>query len=262
VDPRSELSLLPPQWQSELSQARIEPVESGMGGASLFRIARDGAAPRYLKIAQNGVAPALRQEIERTRWLAQRGQRVPAILCTDDGLGHAAMLMEAVSGVPADVSPLPPLRLAEALARGLAALHALPAAQCPFDESLAVRFARAAAAIAAGEVEAGAFAPRNRGIAPEALLARLIAGPPPEDVVVVHGDATLSNVIVDGVGAIGFVDCGNAGRGDGYLDLGVLAADIEDHFGNEAATHFARAYGGQVWDEAKARFYSDLYELF
>jgi aminoglycoside 3'-phosphotransferase-2 len=262
VNPRSVLSLLLAEWQSELGRARIEPIESGLGGASLLRIARDGAPPRYLKIAQDDAAPALRQEIERTRWLARRGVRVPAILRTDDGPGHVAMLMEAVSGVSADASPLPPLQLAEALARGLAGLHALPAAECPFDESLAVRFARAAAAIAAGEVEAEAFALRNRGIAPEALLARLIAGQPPEDVVVVHGDATLSNIIVDGAGAIAFVDCGNAGRGDRYLDLGVLAADIEDHFGKEAAAHFAQAYGRPAWDDAKARYFSDLYELF
>jgi aminoglycoside 3'-phosphotransferase-2 len=262
VNPRSELSLLPRDWQSDLSRARIEPVESGLGGASLFRIARDGAPPRYLKIAQDNAAPALRQEIERTAWLAHRDVRVPAILRTDDGPGHVAMLMEAMPGVAADASPLPPLQLAEALARGLAGLHALRAAECPFDESLAVRFARAAAAIAAGELEAEAFAPRNRGIAPEALLARLMAQRPLEDVVVVHGDATLSNIILDGAGGIGFVDCGNAGRGDRYLDLGVLAADIEDHFGKEAAAHFAQAYGRPAWDDVKARYFSDLYELF
>jgi aminoglycoside 3'-phosphotransferase II len=262
VNRRSVLSLVPPDWQSELARARIEPVEGGLGGASLFRIARNGAAPRYLKIGRDEVAPALRQEIERTAWLAQRGLRVPAILRTDDGPGHVAMLMGAMPGVAADAGPLPPLQLAEALARGLTVLHALPAAECPFDESLAVRFARAAAAIAAGEVRSEAFEPCNRGIAPEALLARLIAEQRPEDVVVVHGDATLSNIIVDGAGGIGFVDCGNAGRGDRYLDLGVLAADIDDRFGEEASAHFARAYGGQTWDEAKARFYSDLYELF
>jgi aminoglycoside 3'-phosphotransferase II len=262
VNPRSELSLLPPDWQSDLSRARIELVESGLGGARLFLIVRDGAPLRYLKIARDSVAPALRQEIERTAWLAQRGLRVPTILRTNDGPGHVAMLMEAVPGVAADASPLPPLKLAEALARGLAGLHALPAADCPFDESLAVRLARAAAAIAAGEVEAEAFAPRNRGVAPEALLARLIAEQASEDLVLVHGDATLSNIVVDGAGGIGFVDCGNAGRGDRYLDLGVLAADIDDHFGEEAAAHFARVYGRQPWDGAKARYYSDLYELF
>jgi aminoglycoside 3'-phosphotransferase-2 len=262
VKPGSELSLLPPDWQSELARVRIEAVEGGLGGASLFRIARDGAAPHYLKIARDSAAPALRQEIERTTWLAHRGIRVPAILRTNDGPRHVAMLMEAMPGVAADAGPLPPLQLVEALARGLAGLHAHPAADCPFDESLAVRFARAAAAIAAGEVEAEAFAPRNRGIAPEALLARLIAEQPPEDIVLVHGDATLSNIIVDGAGGIGFIDCSNAGRGDRYLDLGVLAEDIDDHFGEEAAAHFARVYGRQPWDGAKARFYSDLYELF
>jgi aminoglycoside 3'-phosphotransferase-2 len=78
---------------------------------------------------------------------------------------------------------------------------------------------------------------------------------------VVHGDATLSNIIVDANNAVGFVDCGNVGRGDRYQDLAVLAAEIGEHFGAEAAAKFARSYGGE-WNRAKARYYSDLYELF
>jgi aminoglycoside 3'-phosphotransferase-2 len=261
VNPRSALSLLPPDWQSELSRARIEPVEEGMSGATLFRIADRQAPLRYLKIGQGRSAPALRQEIERSQWLARRGVRVPALLRVDDRPEQVALLMEAVRGMSADASPLPAPPLVEALARGLAALHALPPADCPYDESLAVRLARAAAVVAAGEVHADAFEPRNRGIAPEALLAGLVADQPAEDIVVVHGDATLSNIIVDG-DEIGFVDCGNTGRGDRYLDLAVLAADIEDHHGPQAAARFAQAYGQRAWDNKKARFYSDLYELF
>jgi aminoglycoside 3'-phosphotransferase-2 len=262
VNALSVLSLLPPDWQSEWARGSIEPVESGLGGASLFRITRDGALPHYLKIAEDIAGWTLREEIDRTRWLARRGVRVPLILRSDDAPGHVAMLMEAVPGMPADANPLPPLDLADVLARGLSRLHVLPVAECPFDESLPVRFARAAAAIAAGEVKTEAFAPRNRGLAPEALLARLMAEHRPEDIVVVHGDATLSNILVDSAGVVGFVDCGNAGRGDRYLDLGVLAADIEDHFGQEAAARFARAYGPPAWDDTKARYYADLYELF
>jgi aminoglycoside 3'-phosphotransferase-2 len=261
VNARSELSPLPPDWQSELSRAQIEPVEEGLSGATLFRIANDRAPLRYLKIGRGNSAAGLRQEIERTHWLARRGVRVPAILRIDDRPDQVASLMEAVPGVSADASPLPALRLVGALAHALAALHALPLADCPFDESLAVRLARAAAAIAAGEVHADAFEPRNRGIAPEALLAGLVADQPAEDIVVVHGDATLSNIIVDG-DEIAFVDCGNAGCGDRYLDLAVLAADIEDHYGLHAAARFVEAYGQRAWDDRKARFYMDLYELF
>jgi aminoglycoside phosphotransferase len=93
------------------------------------------------------------------------------------------------------------------------------------------------------------------------LLARLIAQQPAEDIAIVHGDATLSNLIVDAGGNVGFIDCGNAGRGDRYLDLGVLAAEINGHYGDDAAVQFMRRYGG-AWDANKARFYADLYEFF
>ena len=113
-----------------------------------------------------------------------------------------------------------------------------------------------------GEVDPDTFASRNVGTAPQVLLARLSANPPDQDLVVVHGDATLTNLIVDAQGDVGFVDCGSAGCGDRYIDLAVLADQIEEYHGTEAAAHFVRAYGLRSWDSAKALYFSDLYELF
>jgi aminoglycoside phosphotransferase len=248
-------------WQRELMRARIEAVEDGISGASVYRIAPERGGMHYLKIAQHS-APALRREIARTQWLAQRGVRVPAILRVDDSADHVAVEMQALPGRPADATAVPAPQLAEALARGLAALHALPRAGCLFDESIAVRLARAAAAIDSGEIRPEGFADRHCGVEPNALLARLTAEQPTEDFVVVHGDATLSNIIVDADGTIGFVDCGNAGCGDRYIDLAVLADDIANHYGAEAAAHFTAIYGDGGWNTAKARYFVDLYELF
>ncbi len=133
---------------------------------------------------------------------------------------------------------------------------------CPFDESVSVRLARAVEAVASGQVDVGEFEPRNRNTTPEALLERLKEYVPTEDIVVVHGDATLTNLIVDDEGNLGFVDCGNVGRGDRYIDLAVLAAELEEYYGEDAAGHFLRVYGLRHWDAAKARYFSDLYELF
>jgi aminoglycoside phosphotransferase len=144
----------------------------------------------------------------------------------------------------------------------MAELHKLASADCPFDESLRVRLSRAAEAVESGDVTPEDFEPRNRGTAPEALLAKLMTGQPAEDIVVVHGDATLTNLIVDSDGRLGFVDCGNAGRGDRYIDLAVLATEIEECFNAEAAAHFVQAYGLARWDSTKARYFTDLYELF
>src|SRR5262249_43163425 len=138
----------------------------------------------------------------------------------------------------------------------------LPAAECPFNESLDIRLARARLAIARGEIDESHFASRNRDRTPEDLYQALAVDRPAEDLVVAHGDLTLSNMVVGTDGSVGFVDCGHAGRADRYLDLGVLAAEIVDQFGSDGPAVFARAYGAKNWDRGKAAYYSDLYELF
>jgi aminoglycoside 3'-phosphotransferase-2 len=234
-----------------------------MSGALVFRASTGGGEPvRYLKIAEPDAEAALQREIDRTQWLTAQGVCVPVILRVQTIGGRPVLLTQAVPGTPAETSEIPPDLLAEVLGQGIAALHRIAAATCPFDESVAVRLARAARDVAAGSVDPAHFDPRNRGVAPEDLLARLYAGPPSEDIVVVHGDATLTNLIIGANGDLGFVDCGHCGRGDRYIDLAVLAAEIEEHHGPEAAMRFIRAYGLDFWDARKARYFSDLYELF
>ena len=97
---------------------------------------------------------------------------------------------------------------------------------------------------------------------PAKLLRRLRQAQPRDDIVVLHGDATLGNIIVAENGTVGFIDCGNAGRGDRYADLALLHADIVEHRGKAAGAQFLEAYGAGRFDEEKARFYLDLYELF
>jgi hypothetical protein len=65
------LDLLPESWRSELSGASVEPLRSGSGGASVFRVGGISGATQFLKIAAGEhVVEDLRQEIERTTWLA------------------------------------------------------------------------------------------------------------------------------------------------------------------------------------------------
>ena len=68
--------------------------------------------------------------------------------------------------------------------------------------------------------------------------------------------------LIDAKGELGFIDCGHSGLGDRYIDLVGTAEDIEEYFGAEWMKPFLASYGAVTWDAAKARFFSDLYELY
>jgi aminoglycoside 3'-phosphotransferase-2 len=258
------LDALPADWRAQWAGADIVPVAGGMSGAYVFRICGQGEPARYLKMATGRVASRLVQEIERTEWLAAARIRVPKIIARFAGADVVAAAMSALDGRTAEhIDPRDRRPAAATIARALARLHALPLAGCPFDETLKVRLARARELVRAGEIDPAHFAARNAGVSPEHLYARLEAGVPAhEDRVVVHGDATLSNLILASDGEVGFVDCGHCGRADRYVDLALLAAEFEERFGPGARQAFIDAYGDPPWDQAKAAFYLDLYELF
>jgi aminoglycoside phosphotransferase len=256
------LPLLPPDWRAALAGRAVEQA-AGMGGAAVFRVSDPAGIERYLKLACGAEAAPLQQEMARTEWLSSHHMRVPAFLmkaCTDE---ITAVLMTAVPGqhLTPGVAGLP--AMVRAIGRGLARLHALPAAECPFDEMPRTRLARAREAIDRNQVDASHFDGRNAGVTPDVLYRRLAgAVPAPEDVVVVHGDATLENMLIGPDGELGFIDCANAGCSDRYLDLAVVEMDLRAGFGRDAAEGFRTAYGIRDWDDRKAAFFKDLYELF
>ena len=206
------LAALPRAWQAELAETRLDPIAEGEGGASVFRIRRPGAVDRYMKFATGRAAKALRDEIERTAWLGERGVRVPRVLRAHGMDRPAAVIMSAMPGVPPQAWERGADAVVAAIAQTFATLHALPAETCPFDETIAVRLARARADLRRGAIDPDKFDPRNRAMTPKQIYDRLAADrPASEDIVVVHGDATFDNILIDGDGAIGLIDCGNAG---------------------------------------------------
>jgi len=260
------LAALPQSWQRRLGGYRFQSVEHGMSGAWIFRLygPRSAASPTlYLKAAPADALAEFRSELERTRWLAKRTVTVPDIIDTFESGRLGAALMTALPGLHPDEAAMPAADIVAHLARGLAALHALSAADCPFDESTAARLTRAATMIAEGRVDRDEFDGRNLGRSPLEIYHRLAADAPriAADIVLVHGDASFANLLIGGDGKLGFIDCGHAGRGDRYLDLEAVTNDIEEHFGPQWIEPFARDYGITL-DSAKLRFFDDLYELF
>jgi aminoglycoside 3'-phosphotransferase-1 len=258
------LSVLPPEWRADIAGSKLVPITSGMSGAHVYRVRDRHAGDQYLKIAVGAEADHLRREVERTKWLASMGIRVPDVVRQFDSRDSFAMTMTTLGGRSAEHARAhDKTGVVRAIGLAFAALHILPTSACPFDETLTVRLARAHDHVRHGAIDATQFDARNAGITPEALYRRLAASAPAqEDCVVAHGDATLSNLIVGNDGEIGFIDCGNCGKADRYVDLVPLVGELADRFGSHAPDIFLHAYGGFPWDERKAEFYRDLYELF
>jgi aminoglycoside 3'-phosphotransferase-2 len=257
-----ELEALPAGWRARLAGKTIIPVTTGMSGADVFRVVGGQGIEQYLKIGTESVADLLKREIERTKWLASAGMRVPMILECFTGEQVVAVAMTALGGQTAEHIERAAWQSAvAAIAKAFARLHSLALSTCPFDETLDIRLARAL--VRAGAIDPADFDERNAGVAPEDLYGRLAASPPiPEDCVVTHGDATLSNLILEDDGQVGFVDCSHCGRADRYVDLALLVGELEDRLGTQARDVFTQAYGELRWEERKAEFYRDLYELF
>src|SRR5690606_33482114 len=117
----------------------------------------------------------------------------------------------------------PPPEAGTIMGRALRALHAIPVEECPFDERLDVKLERAA----------------------------------DEDPVVTHGDFTPANVLASYSGEAIFVDLGELGVADRYMDLAVALL----HLAEPAAADFLAAYGLDEVDEAKLAYYQSLHSL-
>lgn len=135
-----------------------EQVKVGHSDALVFRLdASTGTDSLYAKVsmAQGLAGTELSGEAARIDWLAAQGAPVPEVVENGEEDRVAWLVTRALPGRRAS-TPWPPDQRAavvDAVVGTGLALHALPAADCPFDRSLAVSVPRAKAAAVAGLVD-------------------------------------------------------------------------------------------------------------
>lgn len=255
--------ILPRDWQALLAEDDVELISIGMSGATVARLTDVSGQCRYLKLAYGSQAAGLARELCRTKWLASHGIRVPQPLMTIEEPGLTAAIVTALPGDHLGTQRRNTPAMIDSLARALSQLHSISTEGCPFDETVPVRLERARQAVEHDEIDAGEFDEANSHLSPKALYARVRRSVPgTEDRAVVHGDATLQNILIDDAYNVGFVDCGHAGVSDRYVDLALIEHELRQTLGDEAADHFIAAYGIVKWDTKRARFFLDLYEFF
>lgn len=257
---------LPPPWRERLTGATWKREPEGESGGIIHRVIAADGTRLYLKYGEGAVADAVADEAIRLRWLQGRvaaARLVSSVIDPD----AAWLLTSTVPGKTGDAWLKQNPGLLGQVVRGFASmligLHALPADECPFDASAAVRLAAARKLVAAGAVDEGDFADDHFGMSAAAVLAEAEAlYGAATGRVVTHGDFSLGNILLDASGRVtGCVDVGRLGVADPYQDIAILWENLGD-FGEEAQRMFLAAVGIDEVNEERLRFHRMLDELF
>jgi aminoglycoside phosphotransferase len=261
---------IPSEIVGRLAGYVFAPVGLGESGAAVWRCTVKDLPARYLKIASLAVALHLDQEAERLRWMRDRGLFVPEVCEYGRVEGFEYLVLDEIPGVNASDPKWAnrPLEVAIAIGKGLARLHRTNVDQCPFDHRVAWQIHAASVRVAAGRVDEHELDECRLGRRPSELLGELLSTiPSDEDLVLVHGDFCLPNIILrespsGEVEVAGLIDCGRAGVADRYQDLALAMRSIDGNIGCEWVAPFLRAYGLADVREDKVAFFTLLDEFF
>ena len=229
---------VPERVRSLAHGAVLIPVwENGLGGLT-FRT-DDG---RFIKWGPHDLEANMRDEAERMRW-ARRWAAVPEVLEQDQDAAHEWLVTSAIPGRSA-VDPrwiAEPAAAVRAVGEGLRMLHdALPVDECPWEWSIASRFANA----------------ERRGIR---LPDELREAPEIDLLVVCHGDACMPNTLLDDAGrVVAHVDLAALGTGDRWADIAVASMSTEWNVGPGFDDLLIEAYGVEP-DRERLTYYRDLW---
>lgn len=237
----------------------------GESGGAVYRLHAAGRETLYLKHGSGEVATDIVDEMARLIWLG-RHLPVPAVRHFELSPGDAWLLMTAIPGRTAfqllEDEPAHRRETVIAIVAYLRALHALPAAECPFNAAHPLRLADARRRMAAGVVDTSDFGEEHHGWTAERLWDHMtVMLPIAPDPVVTHGDFSLDNILIQDGRVTGCIDLGRAGVADRYHDLAILW-DCLGEFDESLRAVMFDVYGIAQPDPRKIDFHLCLDEFF
>jgi aminoglycoside phosphotransferase len=252
-----------PQTLSETLSGYVWQQDfTGFSGTQVFHLKSSRDENLYLKTAPR-VGSELAEEKQKLEWLKGK-LSVPEVRLFVQMDERDYLLISEIegTGVHEDLWKEDVRRAIELLANGVRMIHNLPAAECPFDETLEAKIEQARRRMEFGLVDESDFDDERQGRTAEDLFRELIATrPASEDLVFTHGDYCLPNVVFKDWRLSGFIDWSRAGVADRYQDTALLARSVEFNFGAEWRAFLFDCLEIQPDDE-KIRFYQLLDEFF
>ncbi len=206
-----------------------------------------GTRVHFLKVTESGHFPTALAERERLLW-ARAYLAVPEVIDAGSDAAVDWLVTDARPGTDATKHALlaEPARIVPAIARGLVAFHAAaPVDECPFDFTMETALEHARTRIQTGITEPTDLHPEYRHLTLEQALARVEElAPATEDLVVCHGDYCFPNVLLDDQGEVtGYIDIGELGVADRWLDIAVAAWSVTWNIGPGWEDLFYESYG-------------------
>jgi kanamycin kinase len=223
----------------------------------------EGAGRCFIKWAPTGSGLDLSVEAGRLAWARQYHPVPQPLDYGHDGTG-SWLVTAALPGENAVSArwKSEPGTAVTAIGEGLRALHeALPAASCPFSWSAGQRLDDARRQAAAGRLDPAAWHPCHQALTVATALRHAAAIPPPDKLVVCHGDACAPNTLLNEDGRwAGHVDFGLLGIADRWADLAVATWSAEWNYGPGWDGLLLDAYGIRP-DAERTRYYRLLWDL-
>jgi kanamycin kinase/aminoglycoside 3'-phosphotransferase-2 len=181
---------LPPPLAQMISGYKRRQIHTGFSPARVFRLDAKDKETLYLKISPRAPAHSLRKEKTKLEWLKNR-LPVPEVklFAADENADY--LLISAISGMDASDDSLKNdiAQIIEQLTGGLKMIHALPIADCPFDERNDRKIELVKKLVENKLVDEDDFDEIRKGRTAESLFHELIENQPAaEDLVFTHGD--------------------------------------------------------------------------
>jgi aminoglycoside phosphotransferase len=260
--PLSEIEV-PPSVAALAAGRPVRPLWENAAGGRAFLVGTAGPGQQFVKWTPAGSGIDLAAERDRMAWAAAYTPVARPLGLDADETG-SWLVATALPGENA-ISPrwqADPRTAVTAIGAGLRALHErLPVADCPFSWSASERVADARRRAAAGWLDPAWWHEEHRPLGVDGALARVSEIPPPDRLVVCHGDACAPNTLLDEAGRwTAHVDLGDLGVADRWADLAVATWSAEWNFGPGWEDELLAAYGVAP-DPDRTRYYRLLWDL-